>query len=594
MKLLDSPIKIAMLRALVFSSFSLLSVAEEAGSLSPAPVTNFTPVRPGEHPRLFFREAERPALRKRAQSPEGQVILARCKKYLGIEGNPEVAYTLWHGAGAGFLFQMTGDKKYADLAREHVQKALDGAIDKDKRYSFRRPSEPLRAGPSISAIAMAYDLCYEGWEPAFRKTVCEALMNYDEPTGKGGPRVGLERMAVTPYNPNPVSNHFALQVGGAGLTVLAIKGDDGADDAKLAKYQEGVDKAARKVLTMDFGQTGYFHEHAGPGVIATSWTFIPWLQAQRVCAGRDWISASSAAEWISLRFVMETLPTELGPQYTNPTGGKLVAGGGYGTQQLIQNGGHHAAYFCEGFGAIRPERKPAMRWVYDHFVQPAEAKLYPNDVEARGASFDIFNYPHRALFALVNWPWDMPPENPEKTMPKAVGDPVMGQYLFRNRWQDADDTIVAVLFGARTTDGDARRCMVWGQGEQLVFGNIAPSVENASVKYSRAKIDLFEPRIDGSGVVSAGGNAIGVDFSKASGAEAVVVMVGPGASGGKSGSRSKVSSVTAGGTSFSILTISGGAHPEPKADGDQITLGGQSISFDGKKIVFTKTTALLK
>ena len=220
----------------------------------PAPVAGFISVDPGEHPRLFFRKTDLAVLRERANTIEGKAIIARCRKLLGLEPNPAVPYTLWDAAAAGFLYQVTGNKFYTDLGRQAVQKALDGAKDKDPRYSFIAPSEPLRAGPALSAVAMAYDLCCDGWEPAFRKKVCQAIMNYDQPT-KGG-RTSLEQLSLRPYNPNPISNHFALQVGGAGLAILAIQGDEGADDRKLAEYRKGVDKAARKVLTEDFGQAG--------------------------------------------------------------------------------------------------------------------------------------------------------------------------------------------------------------------------------------------------------------------------------------------------------------------------------------------------
>ena len=49
----------------------------------PAPVAGFVAPQPGEHPRLFFRKSELPALRQRAQTPEGKLILARLKKLLG-------------------------------------------------------------------------------------------------------------------------------------------------------------------------------------------------------------------------------------------------------------------------------------------------------------------------------------------------------------------------------------------------------------------------------------------------------------------------------------------------------------------------------
>jgi len=41
---------------------------------------------------------------------------------------------------------------------------------------------------------------------------------------KRGGEMSLERLAMGPDCPNPVTNHFALQVGGAGLAVLALRG----------------------------------------------------------------------------------------------------------------------------------------------------------------------------------------------------------------------------------------------------------------------------------------------------------------------------------------------------------------------------------
>ena len=89
-----------------------------------------------------------------------------------------------------------------------------------------------------------------------------------------------------------------------------------------------------------------------------------------------------------MRFVMQTLGAGKGPMYPNPS-----PQGGCGTDLLTQNGGHHAAYFSSGCGAIRAERKPAMLWVYNHFVAPHE----------------------------------------HKTLPKVAADRRMGQFVFRNR-----------------------------------------------------------------------------------------------------------------------------------------------------------------
>ena len=282
---------------------------------------------------------------------------------------------------------------------------------------------------------MAYDLCYDGWEPAFRKKVCQAIMNYDQPT-KGG-RTSLEQLSLRPYNPNPISNHFALQVGGAGLAVLAIQGDEGADDRKLAEYRKGVDKAARKVLTEDFGQAGYFGEHAGPA----------WWPARGLSCRGSRPSASARArldhprpngEWITLRFVFQTINNGKAPCYMNWGLGRR-----HGRQRLRQRRGGAGRRAprrdpCQGFGAIAPQHAAAMLWVYRNFVEPTEHARY-KDLPAGEKSYDAFTYPHRAMFAYLNWPFGAAPVNPAEVLAKVSQDPTMGQYVFRNRWQDSDD-----------------------------------------------------------------------------------------------------------------------------------------------------------
>jgi len=566
----------------------------------PAPVKDFVPLKAGEHPRLFFRPADLPTLRDRAKTPEGKMIIERTKFLL--DGADHVRdqgkFTLWDGAAFGFLFQVTGEQKYADLARQSVDAAWSGRRDKDGRYGVNPPDEPLRAGPSISAMAMAYDLAYTGWPADYRKEQAQKIMTWSQQVRKKGGKVSLEQLSLRPVNPNPISNHFGLQVGGAGITILALKGDPEltAEQQKLLEqYQAGVDKNLVKTFTYDHGQTGYFGEHAGPGTINTTWTITPLLAAERIAHGRDWLSnpAQRAPEWLTLRFVMQTLPTPKGPMYTNPTAGR----GGYGGDEMQQDGGHHATYFCQGFGAVRPQYRPALQWVYEKFVEPLEQKQYAAQIPSGQKSFDAFGVPHRPMFSFVFWPIGQKAENPEKTMPKAVGDPHFGQYIFRNRWQDENDTIVAILFGARTDD-KLRRMMVWSNGQQMTFGNVTP-VTTGSGKVGKANVDNFVPLTDGSGSVSAGGSTIGVDYSGTSGAQVVVVMTGPAATGTLGGSadktKSKVHTIESGGVKYSILTVDpSGKHPAPADNAGTVALGGQTIKLDGNKIVFGKSAAPLK
>ncbi len=79
-----------------------------------------------------------------------------------------------------------------------------------------------------------------------------------------------------------------------------------------------------------------------------------------------------------------------------------------------------------------------------------------------------------------------------------------------------------------------------------------------------------------------GADTTGIDpllFSRASGADALFVQTG-GVPGG--------TAVEAGGKAFSFLLLGKGPLPKPEAQGDKVVIGGQTVSFGGKKIVLGK------
>lgn len=148
----------------------------------PVPVKGHTALKPGEHPRLLFRKADVAALRQKAQTPVGKAMIARLKFLLGggeampkvFNPNPPLntnavgprtlkpgAFTVNHGAGFGLLYQLTGDKKYADLALQCVDKVFEGQVDRDERYSWTKPGTGFRISGVIQGVSIAYDLCYD-------------------------------------------------------------------------------------------------------------------------------------------------------------------------------------------------------------------------------------------------------------------------------------------------------------------------------------------------------------------------------------------------------------------------------------------------
>lgn len=537
----------------------------------PAPVAGFKVPEAGEHPRLFFRKSDLPEIKKRAATPEGQAIVKRLGLLLdGKDGKtlPEIipepgtgalkakmgeALTLFHPSGYGMLYQLTGDKLYADLSKQAMELILTSAGDIDGRYSYVANSNKnygaLRAGPALGAVAMGYDLGYDGWDEAFRAKVVAAIQ-------KGPSRFALDYL-VQGKRHGPHSNHWGPQIGGGALAILAIWKDAGVDNAKIEALMEDNKKCFIKQFTEGYGDGGMFKEGQGPGGIGSDTAFIPAIQAWRVAGGQDFVSPRPNAAAITLLKVHQLVTVKGEPWYM--IGGSSGYGSGYmGTKggDTDRDGLSRAGQFSQGFGIIPEKLKPAALWVYNNIIEKTE--------ETR--TFDtVSRYPHRAVLALVNWPIGVKEVNPAQLMPRVHWDNDLGLYTFRNQWTGTEDDIVV---DATCRARDPHRLMVWGKGERRVLGGVP-----------KGPTKHFQAAEDGSGTLTVGTMALGVDFSKASGADGLIVTVGLELTGGKT--------VVAGGQTFDILLL-GGKPAEPVAMGDKVVVGQQEITYDGKKIIFSK------
>jgi hypothetical protein len=168
-------------------------------------------------------------------------------------------------------------------------------------------------------------------------------------------------------------------------------------------------------------------------------------------------------------------------------------------------------------------------------------------------------------------------------VPKTAGDASKQGYCwFRKGWKDANDIFVGVHCGSRVMGKQPEEeVLVWGLGERHAFF------------WNRSGApDFYEGYADGSGVVTYKENAVAVDFSGASGADAVVVVAGPAASSFKTlrkGQGSKYSTAQFAGKPCGVLAFSSsGKFPDARADGDKLVLGGQAVTFDGKRLVLAK------
>jgi hypothetical protein len=169
----------------------------------------------------------------------------------------------------------------------------------------------------------------------------------------------------------------------------------------------------------------------------------------------------------------------------------------------------------------------------------------------------------------VNWPAGLSERNPGNVLPHAIRDDRWGFYAWRNRWQDKDDVIISILPQAAKGNMGAqaeKTLTIQHADKKMHWGRIAGSLQPE-----------FAPAKDGSTVLTIrDGSCLAIDFSKASGADVMLVMTGPGAP--------PDSSIKANGITFSLLFL-GGTTPTPRVDGNRVVLDNQAISYDGRRIL---------
>jgi len=547
----------------------------------PSPVPNFQKVQAGEHPRLLFRKSDIPRLRNIAETPEGRALIARLRKQLngsdgetlttlfGTKGpvktdgagphakDPEGTYTISHTAGYGFLYQVTGNKKYADLGRESMDKALEGYRDRDQRYSFLKPYGALRGGPSIGWNALGYDLCYDGWDDAYRKKIAGVFSNYDE-----GPNLSLEGLARGKRQ-HPGSNHWGMEVGGAAMAILAIMNDPGVDMAKISPLLEASQQCMITNMTKGFGDGGFFAEGDGTGSMSSHIAFLSALQAWKTCYGLDYITPRWNARWMALKWIFLTIPKP-GASMSSCFWPQR---GGYPHNIWSRGDKSGGGYFGIGFAAVTQEEKAGLLWFYNHSgLKELDAK--------NNTPFDALSpYPHHTICAYVNWPWNMKERNPAEVIPRCYRDTKWSFYAFRNRWQDTNDIVISVLMkdtqgymGART-DGALQ---VAAFGKKFKWGALSGDV----------KLWQPSPRGETSVLTSAAGVSLAVDFTKASGADGLLVTT----------AQASDQPVKVGGVTLSFKFLTAGPEPAVTVEGDKAVVGKQTISVKDGNIILGVTT----
>lgn len=581
------------------------AVAGAAGNGSGAAGTggggSVTPTKPGvvlggplgkeEHPRLVFRKDELATIRARAATPAGVVILQRLRDQIGAVEN------FFSAAGHCLLWLVTNDKAEADAARATVDKAVSLQLEKVGRFKWSSSTQTIDYGPAVRGVAMAYDLCYDAWPAEYRDGVAEKLADQiTKLIAGGGPG----------YNANsPSSNWNPITHGSAAVAAMAIMGDPKGGDqtANLATLQGRIDG----YLSKGVGDHGWGKEGQNYKRFASFEGLFPYFQATGRVLGKDLVSGRSSAEWLVPLWAMEIIPRSGVPSIPH-------RGPDHGYGDKFDSDGH----FALGFPTVPGNYRPAVLWVYNHFVDPNGGKAYDTGLNWKDLS-------QSAIYSLTNWPFDETEASPNGILPRIVEDKQKGFYAFRSGWNDQDDVLVTLNLNSDPQSpswqtADTQHILLWGMGANVAFPGPTTASEQGKASHVALKADGSQGTVTGD--VGNASRALGVDFSGASGAPALFVLVDRGlstmpikATGTVDGNAFTVSgpgggtlrgtvvapagapigsdlTVTCDTGCFLVLTAQKGAPPAVKVEGSglgaKVTVGEQTVTFADGHVSFGK------
>ena len=174
----------------------------------------WNPIDAGEHPRILFRKADLPALRKKADTPLGKAALAR------MDGP----------IGDAIRVQLSGNRKLAQQMIPEIEKLMDRGLTSDQFGN--------NVGDRLEKVAIAYDCCRDYWPAEFRRRV-EAYL-YSAANGV----LRADQSAGGGINWHVCSNWSAPLYAGAAFAGLALYGEKGPKPTPPAPTQSGQEIAA--------------------------------------------------------------------------------------------------------------------------------------------------------------------------------------------------------------------------------------------------------------------------------------------------------------------------------------------------------------
>jgi hypothetical protein len=418
------------------------------------PPAGFKKLEPNEHPRLIFRKHDLPTLKKRLETPDGKAIFARMMELLPAQVSRHPKTKPYSPAGYGLAYQLTGDKAHAQKAQELLADMLNLSGSQEIHY-----------GPMAQSMAVTLDLCYDAWDEGFRQQVIDNLWRRvnNLATGTG----------VGSYSTNPWHNKQGVWAPSAGVAAICLHGEK-TKDGQVIDAQRIIHRTARATrFYFQFNGTsntgwcleGSFYKrmtwNSGPGHM---------IQAYRTAFGGDpmagwWGHWSILGEWMQ-----------------QPPADTVVRSEGVGDDQS-------SGLFVLGLTTVPDSMKAGARWLFDRAFGLEGDK-----------TFGLL-WAYHAGYLLMNYPFDVAPEPPAKSLPWAAPDPVGGHWIFRKPWQNAQDTLAVLHVRSDVHPGSHwdRAGRTWDMqlfalGKQWIGPPALPEVKGAGAAMPTVdNADAFHP-----------------------------------------------------------------------------------------------------
>ncbi len=378
----------------------------------PAPVADYTPPAPAEHPRLLIDPPGVAALKKRiSTSPEAKAMWERFVQFLGVdvaeaEGGNDAKFASWPAVSHAFAWRVTGEKEHADKARGILEATVL------KHYGG---GQDIHHAARLIGLTLAYDFACDAWDAEFRAKCVANLQRRVADVSAGA--VGGKPMGG--HNPSRWSNHNGIRAGAAGLGALVLVGEKGADGKPIEGMGALADRMAREVrdyLRYGIADSGPSIEGQHYKAMTAYRGLTQFLRAYPVATGQR-INPSPLGDFFVVHHFMGAKPGQL-------------------FKAAREYDGIGEALDCDGRNVRDIVWTMAWPLVPERFA-PAVKYLFQRTVGLEGDRTFGINHGISGVMLLCNYPFEAQPKPPADVFPWAAPDVRQGHFVVRTGWDDA-------------------------------------------------------------------------------------------------------------------------------------------------------------